>query len=97
LVNQDPRTVGVNLEDEARTAPITDLYEVLFEIHPSVGENDRWNVGFGNEGAGGWWADPKDVAALADPSGPTQGRSAVVKSAFWWDGQVAPIVEGEGG
>ena len=96
LVNQDPRTVGANLEDEARIAPITDLYEVLFEVHPSVGDNDRWTVGFGNQGSGGWWTDPKDLARLEDPTGANGGKSTIVKSAFWWDGQVAPVVEGDG-
>lgn len=95
LVNQDPRSIGVTFsEEEDRTAPLTDLYEVLFEVHASVGENDRWNVGFGNEGSGGWWADPKDVARLEDPTGPNAARSAVLPSAFWWDGQVAPAVVG---
>ncbi len=97
LVNQDPRTIGVSFEDETRVAPLTDVYEVLFEVHASVGENDRWNVGFGNEGSGGWWADPKDVARLAEPTGPNGGRSAILPSAFWWDGQVAPVVQGDGG
>jgi Domain of unknown function (DUF1963) len=89
LVNQDPRVVGASFAEDDRVGVATDVYEVLFEVHPSADENDRWNVGFGNEGSGGWWADPKEVAKLAEATGVTGGRSGIVKSAFWWDGQVA--------
>jgi uncharacterized protein YwqG len=91
LVNQDPRVVNVSFEDEARVGVSTDVYEVLFEVHAATDADDRYNVGFGNEGSGGWWADPKEVARLADPTGVNAGRSGILKSAFWWDGQVAPV------
>ncbi len=96
LVNQDPRVVGATFEEDSRVGLATDVYEVLFEVHATTDENDRWNVGFGNEGSGGWWADPKEVAKLADPTGVTGGKSGLLGSAFWWDGQVAPTaVDGQ--
>ncbi len=91
LVNQDPRTVLVTFEGESHTGVATDAYEVLFEIHSQADDNERWDIGFGNEGTGGWWADPKEIAKLADADGITGGRSAIIPSAFWADSQAAPI------
>jgi uncharacterized protein YwqG len=90
LVNSDPRTIGVDSEDESRVAPITDSFEVLFEMQSTDDSDEKWAIGFGNAGAGGWWANPKDIMKLADPDGPTAGRSGKVRSAFWWDAQVSP-------
>jgi hypothetical protein len=96
LVNQDPRTVLVTFEEESRTGVATDAYEVLFEMHSETSEDDRWDVGFGTDGTGGWWADPKEISRLAEPGGVTGGRSGVVPSAFWADSQLAPDAsEGE--
>jgi hypothetical protein len=92
LVNQDPRTVLVTFEGESHTGVATDAYEVLFEIHADVDDDERWDIGFGNDGTGGWWADPKEIARLADPAGVVGGRSGIVPSAFWADSQLAPEV-----
>ncbi len=96
LVNQDPRTILVTFEGESHTGVATDAYEVLFELHSEIDEDERWDIGFGSDGTGGWWADPREVARLADPAGVTGGRSGIVPSAFWADSQIAPDVsEGE--
>jgi hypothetical protein len=91
LVNADPRTIGAPIsEDEIREGVITDSFEVLFELHTVNDPDERFSVGFGNSGSGGWWVDPKVAAALGDSAGPTAGRSTVVQSAFWWDAQATP-------
>jgi Domain of unknown function (DUF1963) len=93
LVNQDPRAIEIFNGEDVRDGILTDAFEVLFELHSAVDENEGWSIGFGSQGSGGWWADPRQIARLADVAGPTGGRSGSVQSAFWWDAQAgAPAV-----
>jgi hypothetical protein len=95
LVNQDPRAIEIFNGEDVRDGILTDAFEVLFELHSAVDENEGWSIGFGTQGSGGWWADPRLIARLADADGPTGGRSGSVQSAFWWDAQAAAPEESE--
>ncbi len=85
LVEQDPRSIDALAGEGARDGRVTDLFEVLLEIHTTQDADDAWAIGFGSQGSGGWWVDPQTLGSL--------NASGQIPSAFWWDSQPVPVEE----